>query len=133
MAVWGLAGLNHEGTEPFLSPSQNHLQSVLSPGEGTADPQIQLLASIHGQSLVAVGLSQVIHGIADVCVGDGTEFSSVNRPLCATRLVHDRKNSIENLRKIRSAVKEDLKDKSFLPKDKKSTLCKIFVSVSLLS
>lgn len=105
---------------------------MLSPCKGTANPQIQLLAGIHGQSFIAIGLSQVIHGIADVCVGDGTEFSSVNRPLRATRFVHDRKNSIKNLRKIRRVVKEDLKDKGFLSKDK-TTLHKIFVSMSLLS
>lgn len=106
---------------------------MLSPCEGTANPQIQLLAGIHGQSLVAIGLSQVIHGIADVCVGDGAEFSSVNRPLRATGFVHHRENSIKNLMKIRSTVKKDLKDKDFLSKDKKNPNShKILVSMSLL-
>lgn len=121
MAVWGLAGVKPQGHRT-LNPSQHHVQAVLSPCEGTANPEIQLLAGIHRQSFVAIGLSQVIHGIADVCVGDGTEFSSVNRPLRATRFVHDRENSIKNLRKIRNVVKEDLKDKGFLSKDKKTPL-----------
>lgn len=67
------------------------------PGEGTADAQIQLLTGIHGQRLVAVGLSEAVHGVPDVGVRDGAELGSVNSSLPVARLVHHRLDGIQYL------------------------------------
>ena len=69
------------------------------PGECTANAQVQLLPGVYGQSLVTVGLSQLIHGCPDVGVGDGAELGSVDGPFTAVRTVHHRLNGVQDLGK----------------------------------
>ena len=69
----------------------------LTPGEGTADAEVQLLAGVHGQRLVAVGLPQLAHGLPDVRVGDGAELGSEHGLLAAVRRVHCRLDGVQDL------------------------------------
>ena len=66
-------------------PVRGHVRSAyleelsLVACECTADPQVQLLSSIHRHGLVLIRPSQRVHRLLDVSVGDRAEFGSKYR------------------------------------------------------
>jgi len=51
-------------------------EASLEPGEGAANPEVQLLARVHRLGLVLVRLAQAVHGGHDVLVRDGGELGA---------------------------------------------------------
>lgn len=78
-------------------PKTRPEEAAYVPCESTADAQIQLLPCIHGQGFIAIRVTQAIHGIANVCVSDRTEFCTVNSLLPRAPFVHHGLNGIQYL------------------------------------
>lgn len=79
-----------------------HLQTIPEeaaciPCECTANAQIKFLSCIHCQGFIAIRFTQAIHGVTDVCVGDRTEFCTINTLLPGTPFVHHWLNGIQYL------------------------------------
>ena len=57
-----------------LNAAASHLEELgLESREGTADPEVELLAGVHAAGLVLVGLHQAVHGRPDIPVRDRRE------------------------------------------------------------
>lgn len=72
-------------------------EAAYIPCERTANAQIKLLSCIHCQGFIAIRFTQAIHGVTDVCVGDRTEFCTINTLLPGTPFVHHWLNGIQYL------------------------------------
>lgn len=78
-------------------PKAGAEEAATVPCKGAANAQIQLLPCIHCQRFVLVGVTQRVHGLADVRVGDGAEFCSIDTLLPGAPFVHDWLNGIQDL------------------------------------
>lgn len=90
-------GHYHQQLPVSTRPESGAEGAATVPCEGTANAQVQLLPRIHGQGFVLVGVTQTVHGLADVRVGDGAEFRAINTFLPAATFVHDRLNGVQHL------------------------------------
>ena len=67
------------GSRPSYTDSPTDLEELgLVASEGTADPEIQLLPGVYGESLVLVGRAQSVERCLDVLVCDRAEVCPEN-------------------------------------------------------